>query len=613
MLLLFRGLLTQSHDPAAAPDRIPRWTMPLADQPNFSLPLNGTLPAGLKLTPGTAHVTVFEPSHTACCTTAIPPCPRSTECLGTYNHAPLISRIGGSVLMMGWHNGEFDEDSPGGRVLASHSHDGHRWAPAAVLFDSLPGSSSTTSDSLSDSSSSATSVSGIAAPFCVLDTATGSGNWYIKTGGEASIKCGWDGGTNDKCCRRVPNDCRWFRNDTNGTGLAHCTAALAVAADPSSHYCLPCGGETNNGCPMTFVPGPPPPPPVPNVGLTGTNLYMSGFVSLGGSPARQYAVASGYVGTVSASCRTSAQHGTCGPTAGCCSKALGCCSCLKRQKLPELMRRVSVTADGDLTLGRAFWSSVDPLPAWTPHSTVAPLKEMDADTQADAATFLTQRLLQVTPRPPKPLVLSERSFFLQRLQSAELEALGGGGGGGGGGGQQAETARLAMLIRDDGTPSSLRMWASLCDLPNTTTGDLARMERASANGELLLTPVASTQCNWSAVTETNIPDSRSKTCAGALPPAADGQRLRYLLGNQLPKVWDRDPLTISLSPDGVEFGCVLAVRADSGREFFPGFGKGPGYQYPAAAVVGDALLVAYSINKEAIGVTHVPLSSLVCE
>ena len=30
----------------------------------------------------------------------------------------------------------------------------------------------------------------------------------------------------------------------------------------------------------------------------------------------------GYVGTVSASCRTSEQHGACGPTAGCCSKAL---------------------------------------------------------------------------------------------------------------------------------------------------------------------------------------------------------------------------------------------------------------------------------------------------
>jgi hypothetical protein len=215
--------------------------MPLAQQPNVSLPLNGSLPAGLKLLPGTTHVTVFEPSHTACCTTAVPPCPRSAACLGTYNHGPLISRIGGGLLMMGWHNGEFDEDAPGGRVLASHSLDGYSWAPASVLFDSLAGG--TTSDSSSDSSTTAHSVD--AAPFCVLDTA--SGNWYIKTGGETSVKCGWDGGVQqDKCCRLRSDDCRWFRNTTNGTGLEHCTTALALATNASSHFCLPCGGSDTN-------------------------------------------------------------------------------------------------------------------------------------------------------------------------------------------------------------------------------------------------------------------------------------------------------------------------------------------------------------------------------
>jgi hypothetical protein len=95
-------LLAISGRAATTSDRIPRWTMPLAQQPNVSLPLNGSLPAGLKLLPGTTHVTVFEPSHTACCTTAVPPCPRSAACLGTYNHGPLIGRIGGGLLMMGW-------------------------------------------------------------------------------------------------------------------------------------------------------------------------------------------------------------------------------------------------------------------------------------------------------------------------------------------------------------------------------------------------------------------------------------------------------------------------------------------------------------------------------
>ena len=162
------------------------------------------------------------------------------------------------------------------------------------------------------------------------------------------------------------------------------------------------------------------------------------------------------------------------------------------------------------------------------------------------------------------------------------------------------------------------MWASFCDLKLLPAADLQRMRKQYANGELLISsPGAGGQCNWTAPVETNIPDSRSKTCAGTLPAntastaapvlhtaATEGSEkvqagsgvevtaqvaggLRYLLGNQLSKIWDRDPLTISLSKDGVSFACVLAVRArcvdgahcgGAGHEFFPGFGKGPGYQ-----------------------------------
>ena len=66
------------------------------------------------------------------------------------------------------------------------------------------------------------------------------------------------------------------------------------------------------------------------------------------------------------------------------------------------------------------------------------------------------------------------------------------------------------------------------------SAERSRMQAAAANGEAMLSPA---QCNWSAVVETNIPDSRSKTCAGALAP----EGLRYLIGNQLPKLWDRAP------------------------------------------------------------------------
>jgi hypothetical protein len=139
-----RAQKSPSSRPSAS--RIPHWTMPAAAQPNVSLPA-----AGLRmLAGGTAHANVYSPNHKLCCTTAVPPCDRSPACLGTYNHAPLISEIrsgsgNSSVLVVAWHNGPFDEDSPLGRALYSqHSRDGgaDEWAPAAVMFDALPGTSS---------------------------------------------------------------------------------------------------------------------------------------------------------------------------------------------------------------------------------------------------------------------------------------------------------------------------------------------------------------------------------------------------------------------------------------------------------------------------------------
>jgi hypothetical protein len=266
------------------------------------------------------------------------------------------------------------------------------------------------------------------------------------------------------------------------------------------------------------------------------------------------------------------------------------------------MRRVGLDATGTLTLGKPFWARPLTDFPWVPRpSYMTSYESMDPQSQADATRFVSKLLLQVVPKASAPRVWSERSITFQQATPT--------------------TAQLALLVRDDGTPSSLRMWASLCDLA-TSPDELLQLEKAFAHGELVL---AENQCNWSAPVETNIPDSRSKTCAGTLPatPAGAGglRKYRYLVGNQLAKIWDRDPLTLSLSTDGVSFDCVLAVRArcedgqrcgGPGHEFFPGFGKGPGYQYPAAAVVGDALWITYSIAKEQIGVTRVPLSELVC-
>jgi hypothetical protein len=141
-------------------------------------------------------------------------------------------------------------------------------------------------------------------PYCVL--ASASGNYYIKTGGERSVTCGWDGGAaKDKCCRTAmgpdgwyiesfrrrftcillgqslmtdtprrlhdstahgycrskPGNCRWLNKTA-------CAEALPLVADPRGRFCLPCGaGVVDSGCPSgNWTPGPPPPPPVPAVG-----------------------------------------------------------------------------------------------------------------------------------------------------------------------------------------------------------------------------------------------------------------------------------------------------------------------------------------------------------
>ena len=73
-----------------------------------------------------------------------------------------------------------------------------------------------------------------------------------------------------------------------------------------------------------------------------------------------------------------------------------------------------------------------------------------------------------------------------------------------------------------------------------------------------------------------------------------------------------------LSKDGVGFDAIWCVRAGAPPTVFAGVGKGPGYEYPQAVVgrttaepsLSEILLIAYSVNKEGIAVTAVPLDSL---
>ena len=76
-------------------------------------------------------------------------------------------------------------------------------------------------------------------PFCAMGAhAT---QWYIKTGGDPSVRHGWDGGRVDKCCRAAPHSCRWFSSKES------CEEAIAKR----NLSCLRCGdGDVNIGCPV---------------------------------------------------------------------------------------------------------------------------------------------------------------------------------------------------------------------------------------------------------------------------------------------------------------------------------------------------------------------------
>jgi len=110
---------------------------------------------------------------------------------------------------------------------------------------------------------------------------------------------------------------------------------------------------------------------------------------------------------------------------------------------------------------------------------------------------------------------------------------------------------------------------------------------------------------WPRAVKTNIPDSPSLTCVGTLP---DGRI--YLIGNQLPKHWLRDPLTIAVSEDGIAFSRAWAIRAGAPDVRHQGAHKGPGFQYPDAIAVADDLFVAYSVGKEDVAVTRLPIAAL---
>ncbi|MCK4678949.1 MAG: exo-alpha-sialidase [Bacteroidales bacterium] len=115
--------------------------------------------------------------------------------------------------------------------------------------------------------------------------------------------------------------------------------------------------------------------------------------------------------------------------------------------------------------------------------------------------------------------------------------------------------------------------------------------------------------SWTTPTRTNFPDAYARTNAGIFP---NGQI--YVINNVLPlstKKGGRILLAISLSKDGLIFDRVAVIRFLSPPKRYEGRAKAVGYQYPHSVVVGNNLWVIYSVNKEDIQLTRIPLAELV--
>ena len=112
---------------------------------------------------------------------------------------------------------------------------------------------------------------------------------------------------------------------------------------------------------------------------------------------------------------------------------------------------------------------------------------------------------------------------------------------------------------------------------------------------------------WTTPVLINTPDSRAKQSAGNLP---DGTA--YMVNNPSGNK-DRFPLVITLSKDGFVFDKAYLLRCggkDLQQMRFMGRYKKAGYHYPKSVIWNDYLYVSYSVNKEDVEMTRIPIKAL---
>ena len=167
-------------------------------------------------------------------------------------------------------------------------------------------------------------------------------------------------------------------------------------------------------------------------------------------------------------------------------------------------------------------------------------------------------------------------------------------------------------------PSALEGWVR-GRFPEGTGKPLEPSQYRLPNGTLVMffrdqassfVKLASTSADegesWTAPASTNIPDSRSKQCAGNLP---DGRT--FWVGNPTGNK-SRRALVLALSTDGHLFdqAWLLAGPADLPSRRHDGRYKTLGYNYPKAVILNGYLWISFSVNKEDAALICVPVEEL---
>jgi hypothetical protein len=266
-------------------------------------------------------------------------------------------------------------------------------------------------------------------------------------------------------------------------------------------------------------------------------------------------------------------------------------------KSAGLVRRVYVDSRGGggasaVRLGPAVWraSTRASVPSGAAATAIPLLSEVtDPQLRADVETLMRQTIIEVPVPAPAGVVLNERAVYQREFLSQ---------------------VQLVMLLR---CTSIQYEWASICNLYLTEQQQQQQQQQQHDGAVGQQWRDQQISCNWSMAVPTTIPDSHTRTHVGSLP---DGRT--YLLGTQVSNTsirHKRDPLTLSLSPDGLSFTQAYALQYGCPERRYNGSHKDYGYAYPAAVVDrtaadGGQMLIAYSVNKEDIELMIVPLSAL---